>query len=127
MPEIVALKDINSDIKLEDLEGATITTGDYDNNIIINNYGENEELITIIFKMKDSDLNGYGEDKQNTNNFILNLNSTTQQEDKTISDSFKANVLIVAAGGGGGYNIGGGGGGGEVIYIDNIDIFRNSI
>ena len=120
MPEIVALKDINNDIKLEDLEGATITTGDYDNNIIINNYGENEELITIIFKMKDSDLNG--ENKKNTNNFILNLNSTTQKDEKTISDSFKANVLIVAAGGGGGYNIGGGGGGGEVIYIDNIDM-----
>ena len=121
MPEI-ALSSINSDINLGDLGNAIITTDDYNNNIIVNNYGQNEELITIIFKMKDNDLNQYGSDKQNTNNFILNLNSTTQQDDKTISDTFKANVLIVAAGGGGGYNIGGGGGGGEVIYIDNIDM-----
>lgn len=118
----IALDDINGEINLGDLQNATITTDDYVNNIIVDNYDENKELITIIFKMKDSDLNGYGSDTQNTNNFILNLNSTIQQGDKTISDSFKANVLIVAGGGGGGYNIGGGGGGGEVIYIDNIDM-----
>ena len=56
MPEI-ALSSINSDKNLRDLQSATITTDDYDNNIIVNNYGENDELITIIFKMKDSDLN----------------------------------------------------------------------
>ena len=120
MPQI-SLSDINNDINTGDLQGANIITDDYDDsNIIVSNYDDNQELITIIFKMKDSDLNQYGSDIKNTNNFILNLNSTTQQDDKTIPNSFKANVLIVAGGGGGGYNIGGGGGGGEVIYIDNI-------
>ena len=108
MPQI-SLSDINNDINTGDLQGANIITDDYDDsNIIVSNYDDNQELITIIFKMKDSDLNQYGSDIKNTNNFILNLNSTTQQDDKTIPNSFKANVLIVAGGGGGGYNIGGG-------------------
>ena len=40
MPEI-ALSSINSDINLGDLGNAIITTDDYNNNIIVNNYGQN--------------------------------------------------------------------------------------
>ena len=99
-------------IKLGDLNIDIITTSDkngIDKDIFIENYGENEKILTICFTY-NNDL------EENINNFKLKFKE---------GDLFEGSVLIVGGGGGGGYNIGGGGGGGEVIYIDNVSFKKN--